>query len=574
MGFFPLVSRKELEKTMAIKARDKEFITEKVSYVDFKHIEMDRALTMLFPLLKFDGYASRFSRGKELTVDDFLEEFLEHKNWFKGFESNRDIIAKWLETDLLDLVNRGKSNQAVAAPRPLHGNTYKFRNSKYARDYGASEQLYWMLFYARKGKGQAARDALKRFFFAGYDFHTDRYDSGVVVDVETQALLRLDHQVTQDARSSEEPSRIHPLCIGQADIMADDILRLLAYEPYIPRSVLVDYLKTLMAFHLALYHLKLLQMLPKLVKQRSGNDLCTAKECPINLGQGNVLEGCPYRVALVVDMGDVKNQHMAELARKSTERLYRKIPTFVQAYFVVKKVDEMAEYLSKKTGKLATPGGGVFTVGDLLSLLKPGHDAERQAYFKFRLASMIEESTSEDEDVDPEIREVTGMSLGEFESFIEILMAYRGKYHRQYITECLDSLLLKNKENGLLAQSRTKGSPRRFVLGSKLLEVLLQIAVLTQDGGRFLTREVRIEELLAFLRNRYGLHIDRLPEGSQANSSILDRRALRLNLEAFKRRLREIGYYEDLSDAYVTQKISPRYAIERNDGTDKNGRHS
>ena len=166
------------------------------------------------------------------------------------------------------------------------------------------------------------------------------------------------------------------------------------------------------------------------------------------------------------------------------------------------------------------------------------------------------------------------MGLGEFESFIEILMAYRGKYHRQYITKCLDSLMLKNKENGLLAQSRTKGSPRRFVLGSKLLEVLLQVAVLTQDGGRFVTREVRIEELLAFLRNRYGLHIDRLPEGAQGNSSILDRRALRLNLEAFKRRLREIGFYEDLSDAYVTQKVSPRYAIERNDGADKNGRHA
>ena len=313
-----------------------------------------------------------------------------------------------------------------------------------------------------------------------------------------------------------------------------------------------------MAFHLALYHLKLLQILPKLVKQRSDN----------------ALESSPDPVSLVVDMGDVNNPHMAELARKSADRLYRQIPAFVQANFVVKKLDEMAEYLGKKTGKLATPGGGVFTVGDLVSLLKPEHDAERQAYFKFRLASLIEESTSGNEDVDPEIREVTGMGLGEFESFIEILMAYRGKYHRQYITECLDSLLLKNKENGLLAQSRTKGSPRRFVLGSKLLEVLLQVAVLTQDGGRFVTREVRIEELLAFLRNRYGLHIDRLPIGAQANSSILDRRALRLNLEAFKRRLREIGFYEDLSDAYVTQKVSPRYAIERTDGTDKNGRHA
>lgn len=543
---------------MSIKGRDKEFRTPKTTYVDFKHIEMDRVLTMLFPRLKYDGYASRRpARGGDLTVEEFMEDFLEHPEWFAGFDRFPQVVHRWIETDLMDVVNRGKANQAVAAPRPLHGNTYKFRNAKHTRDYGAAEQIYWMLFYARKGKGQAARDALKRFFFPGIDLVTDRYDPTASVDVETQAILRLDHQVTQDMKDSKEPSRFQPLCIGQADIMADDFLRLLTYEPYIPRSVLVDYLKTLMAFHLALYHLKLLQILPKLVKQRSGN----------------ALESSPDPVSLVVYMGDVNNPHMAELARKSTDRLYRQIPAFVQANFVVKKLDEMAEYLSKKTGKPATPGGGVFAVGDLVSLLKPEHDAERQAYFKFRLASLIEESTSGTEDVDPEIREVTGMGLGEFESFIEILMAYRGKYHRQYITECLDSLLLKNKENGLLAQSRPKGSPRRFVLGSKLLEVLLQVAVLTQDGGRFVTREVRIEELLAILRNRYGLHIDRLPVGAQANSSILDRRALRLNLEAFKRRLREIGFYEDLSDAYVTQKVSPRYAIERNNGIDNNGRH-
>jgi hypothetical protein len=149
----------------------------------------------------------------------------------------------------------------------------------------------------------------------------------------------------------------------------------------------------------------------------------------------------------------------------------------------------MAEYLSKKTGKIALPSGGVFSIGDLVSLLKPEHDMNRQSYFKFRLASLIEESTSGTQDVDPEVREVTALGLGEFESFIEILMAYRGKYHQQYITQCLDSFLLKNKENGLLTQSRSKGSPRRFVLGSKLLEVLLQLAVLTQEDGHFITRK-------------------------------------------------------------------------------------
>ena len=558
---------------MSIKGRDKEFRIPKVSYIDFKHIEMDRVLTMLFPRLKYDGYGSRRPpRGGDLSVDEFLEDFLEHPEWFSGFDKYPDIVRSWIETDLMDMVNRGKSNQALAAPRPLHGNTYKFRNAKHTRDYGAAEQIYWMLFYARKGKGQAVRDALKRFFFPGIDLVTDRYDPSASVDVETQAILRLDHQVTQDMKDSKEPSRFQPLCIGQADTMADDILRLLAYEPYIPRSVLVDYLKTLMAFHLALYHLRLLQMLPKLVKQRAGNDLCSVKECPINPSLDNALEGCPYRIGLVVDMGDINNPHMAELARKSTDRIYRQIPAFVQANFIIKKLDEMAENL-KLQGKLSLPSRGYFDVSDLLTLLKPEHDQNRSSYFASRLSRLIEDSGTNNDDLDPEIKDVLAMDLDDFNKFIEILMGYRGKFHRQYITECLDSLLLKNKENGLLAQSRAKGSPRRFVLGSKLLEVLLQVAVLTWDGGRFVTREVRIEELLAFLRNRYGLHIDRLPENSQSNSSILDRRALRLNLEAFKRRLREIGFYEDLSDAYVTQKVSPRYAIERNEKTDRSGRH-
>jgi hypothetical protein len=561
---------------MSIKGRDKEFRTPKTTYVDFKHIEMDRVLTMLFPRLKFDGYASRKPpREKILQPEEFVEEILkggEIKQYFAGFDDHPEILKKWVETELLDVVNRGKINQAVASPRPLHGETYKFRNAKHCRDYGAAEQIYWMLYYARKGKGQTARDQLRKFFFPGIDLVTDKDDSTATVDVETQALLRFNRQVTADMRDSREPIRLAPLCIGQADLLADDIIRLLTYEPYIPRSVLVDYLKTMLAFHLALYHLRLLYLVPKLVKQRSGNDLCGIKECTVNPGLDNALEGCPYRISLIADMGDVNNSHMAELARKSADRFYRQIPAFVQANFVVKKLDEMAEYLSKKTGKLAAPPSGVFSVGELASLLQPKYDMDRQAYFKFRLANLIEESGAGNEDLDPEIREVTSMGLGELESFIEILMAYRGKYHRQYITECLDSLLLKNKENGLLAQARTKGSPRRFILGSKLLEVLLQLAVLTRENGRFITREVRIEELLAFLRSRYGLYIDRLPDTSRAGGSILDRRALRLNLEAFKRRLREIGFYEDLSDAYVTQKVSPRYAIEKSDGIQKNGR--
>jgi hypothetical protein len=67
------------------------------------------------------------------------------------------------------------------------------------------------------------------------------------------------------------------------------------------------------------------------------------------------------------------------------------------------------------------------------------------------------------------------------------------------------------------------------------------------------------------LRERYGLYIDQLPPGEEFGApSIEDRQALRLNVQAFTARLREIGFYRDLSDAYVTQTVVPRYTIGSN----------
>ena len=193
---------------MALKGRDREFRLNKLSYIDFKPLNMDRVLTMLFPRLRFEGYGTRRPpRRNELTVSDFAEEYTKDPRGFVGFDQHPDIVERWIETDLMDVVNRGKPNQALAAPRPLHGNTYKFRNARHTRDYGAAEQIYWMLYHARRGRGQAARDGLRRFFFPGVDPHTDRYDASATVDVETQALLHFDRQVTVDVRESSDPDR-------------------------------------------------------------------------------------------------------------------------------------------------------------------------------------------------------------------------------------------------------------------------------------------------------------------------------------------------------------------------------
>ena len=551
---------------MALKVRDREFRLEKLSYIDFKPLNMDRVLTMLFPRLRFGGYGTRRPpRRHELTIGDFAGEYTRDPSAFVGFDAHPDVVERWIETDLMDVVNRGRPNQALAAPRPLHGNTYKFRNARHARDYGAAEQLYWMLYHGRGGRGQAALDALKRFFFPGVDPHTDRYDASATVDVETQALLHFDRQVTVDMRDSQEPARFPPICVGQVDLLADDTLRLLAYEPYIPRSVLVEYLKTLFAFHLGLYFLRLMKLLPALVRRRSADPACAPANCPVAPSAMHAHGSCPYRIHLVADLGHDADGPMAALAAHSADVHYRRIPGYVQSHYLLRKLDEFAEYLSRKVGKAAMPAAGYFSVGDLLHLLESPYAGERESYFKMRLAGLIENTGgAADSGMDPEIRRVTGMGLSDLDLFIEVLMALRGTYHRRYITEFLDSVL-KRRDAGIMHQPR--GGARRFAMGSRLLEVLLQIAVLESSGSGFSTREPRVDELLTFLRERYGIYVDRLPPGDGfAAPGIDDLATLRRNTEDFKGRLREIGFLRDLSDAFVTQTITPRYVIAAPDG--------
>src|SRR5204863_6583595 len=104
----------------------------------------------------------------------------------------------------------------------------------------------------------------------------------------------------------------------------------------------------------------------------------------------------------------------------------------------------------------------------------------------------------------------------------------RGDFQRSFIVRALDSLLLKNRPGALLAQARSAKTPRRFVLDSRLLEVLLQIAVLRYDTdtGKYRSEEIQIDRLLTFIRERYGLYIDRLPSGEGfGEPSIKDREA-------------------------------------------------
>ena len=525
---------------MALDHTDKDFRHEGVSYLDYKQIEMDRVLTAFLARLWWGGQSSVISRDArtEVTTDLVVQMMTDARERFQNFDPA--VTRRWVETHLLDMVSRGRPSQAVAGLRPLHGFTYRFRNARRSRAYNADEQLYEMLSHADQ-KGRYALAQLKDFFFAGVDPHTEAPRLGHDVDVETQALISLSEilklEITDRASGARRQS-YPPLYARASDLLADDIVRLLYHRDLIPRTVLVEYLKVLFAFHLALYQLTIMKLLPAMLRE--------SKPLPPDGG-------------FFLDVTDLPGSAPARLAERSAATWYDRIPAFVTATFTVKKLNDLGDHLARRNPRLRPAGG--FQVSDLLPLLGSRYRQERKAYANARLIAIdTARDTGED---DPVVTQLLQLGMDEFTTYIEVITHYRVGFHRRYLIDCLDSLLLKNRPGAMIAQPRL--GARRFILDSRMLEVLLQLALLrgTEDNKADLrTSPLRVDEFMGILRDRYGLYIDELPAGDGFGPAIVtEHTALRENRNAFIARLREIGFYSDLSDAYLAQTITPRYTI-------------
>ena len=150
-----------------------------------------------------------------------------------------------------------------------------------------------------------------------------------------------------------------------------------------------------------------------------------------------------------------------------------------------------------------------------------------------------------------------------FDMFIQVLeKSNLGGYQYRYLREFIDSTSMKNSPSMLLADSRSRRHPRRGALGSKLLETLVQILVLRETpSGFYESRSLSIDELAEGIRQRYGLIINGVGEKRFANADVEMNSAFRTNMDAFKNKLRQIGFYTDMSDACILQKIHPRYNL-------------
>lgn len=552
---------------MKIERRDYEFNNPRICHLQTRYIELDRVLINFYMLLKYDGQRPVARTGRrEVTLKFILEQLLtQHPDKLEGFLDHPEVVQDWIHSDLLDLVYRGiPEKEKVATPLPLHLNAYKLRNPAQARDSNGAEHLYSMMLEA--DPGLAAR--LKEFLGQGMEptGGYDKYDGETPLDLDTLMIVHMvDNPAYKESPSSVREKLESPLCVGQARLFCDDLRRLLVYEKYVPRSVMISYLRTAVGFHLGLYLLRLFRQVTGWVLDKSVHPDC--RNCPVRAGQPKPFLSCPYAFQnpnaekqsceqmIIVDMGDDHMSRMAQIAMDSCAEAYDSMNNYIHSVFLI---NQLFQYTKSSIYQRRFPANHPRTVEEVLPLLQNPVEGMAE-YFSQRMDGLLADGIEGEK---PEVRSIYEMKeLPLWESFVELVALQRTTNYRRDLTRQLDAVFMKNQETCLLRQGNGKKNRRRWYLGSHLLEFLVQIAVLQPEGAgagvRFVSRPILIDDFVSWMRERYGLVI--MPDWPEA--SIEDNKAFNANLNHLKRRLREIGFYTDLSDAYNTQTILPRYPI-------------
>ena len=526
--------------TARLNNKESFFRNELIFAIDAKAINIDNTLVNLFMLLKHNGSrpksinSVRGAANNEITIDKVKQYLfsLERQGVVVGLSENPDAAEVWIRNNLVNLTNRGNPDkEKITSLRPIHLESYRVRNAAPTRDYNSADQVYLML-----GQNPRVKQDFIAFLKDGWDKDTNSILSSVDLDVDSLGLLHIIRNMGKDfVNSPTSLDSVHPLLKEQAELYCDDIRRLLVYQGSIPRSVLIDYIKTLTFFHLSLYFQKLVYLLPKMIVNGS-----STIEDDWNI---------------VIDVTDDYDSKIAKIATEEVDKFINSIYDYIRATF---QINATLNFLDLKRDNSEN-------IEKALNTLK-NKDIRFEESFKWRFQDIqsqfdSDKSKNEEEKIEykASIENITKFEDAYFDKYVHILLHQRGDYQYKYSKELFDAVCQKNKERGILAQGRSRKHQRRFVLGSRLLETLIQILVLEAHAEGFHTKSLSIEELMAALKNRYGLVINGLDEPRFKDADVNTHLAFRDNVESLKQKLRMIGFYNDLSDAYILQKIKPRY---------------
>lgn len=560
--------------------QQKLFRMESVCPFDANNVSLDEAMAKLFIYLRTGGRkiattSKPFYLAEDQAVPETLLDIVldEKPGNFQGVTDTqrKELLSAWVGSHFAIMTKSRKlGEQRITGMRPLHFAIIKLFNPRVR-----SQDRYLSDFFFNALKDDPALasnpDSLfKQFFgvcvrpFGNTDFQVDEAEITKLaksggIDIELLFLLRLLEPFESDTfglKKDERAAAFSFLCPEQIALLRQDLQLLFLYKGKIPRRELINYMMTLLAFHAALYFFQVSRITNYMVQNGKMPAPRGADPKP-----GEARSSAPFRLDFFCDLTgghDVKVKEMAE--RRYTEH-FKEVEAYFHSAYLMKKLEEFAlsGYITKEQREMK----GKDYVGLLLGLIK---HKDLEGFFAKSIsdiqANARDDETGED---DPTIQRIIDIGAerkqSKLHTYVDILCHFQHSQLRDQHRKLISSLCGFELDRGFLTGVGRGRARRRYVLGNELLEVLLQLAVLRKRASdqKWHSREIEIGEFVHWLQERYGLLIDKygddVPEDEQTN------RALAVNYEHLKIRLRQLGFFTALSDASNSQVIRPRFPI-------------
>jgi hypothetical protein len=518
--------------------------------IDANNIILEQAFARFLVLVRTKGRPITSTSKNTLYPENLVEIVKRDNIHFQGVSGDpqRELLLEhWLASGFATCIRAGMGRggkERVASLKPIHMSTIKLLDPRIrSQDRDLSLFLYnvfretdliigessLLLPYLQKGTEP----------FGDTDLKLHEH-SASVLDVETLFLLRLLEHFKADLPDNRKKVLPHTfLCPAQQQLLINDTARLLVYKDVIPRRELIQYLISLFSFHAALYCLRTFSLVLKLVETKK-------YRCPkckgIRADTLHLLGECEHHPDIFVDLTNGQNKTCDEIAKQKVAKHYGIMFRYFRAHYILKKLDEFAQTF---------PGYN----GSIEELVPFMNHKDLNGFFRTKLAEVTQ--VEEDAEPDPEIQAIRDPNLDPLDAYVEVLYQKTFKSRSRNHKALMASLCGLNREDGFLHGGR--GKRRKYVLGNQLLEILVQLAVVgVNRSGDFITQPITVANFVKWLRNRYGIFIDTTAE---PNDSPDVARALEFNYNALKDRLRQLGFFTDLSDASISQVIKPRFPI-------------
>lgn len=542
----------------------------KLFSVEMNNFSVEMLLPSLFFLIESKG-RKRKRKTDPTTIEKYLSDLRANQK-IVGFDDTdgKRIFEKWARTSLIEVGKKGlkRTIDQILYLQPLTYMTLKPGfPSESSRLRNVHYFIYTLLLDALTKKYHEPkkalldiRSALRTSFAEGVKGLPDidagveidgTYDEFTHLDIESLLSLRFMDVFPKSEISTIKVAANNPVCQGQAERFMQGFVKfIMVFKDRMPARELIYNLQALINFELLIYTLKLVY---------GTNDLVKNSKIPKQFGFD---EGYtqPY---LYVDFGDSFKSFSRDIARQCTSRDIQELSQFFNSNLYLKTLDLIVT--DKQRFNINYEGSEPYEY--LLNLLKLKEDIYVQTKADIFIDSIKGATTAkeEEEEVDLIISDFFQRCDSQYSNSLDRLVtildqAQRNGGGRKLFTWFRDVSGV-TKEFGMVKGSIKNRNTWSYVMSNDLLWTLVHLAAIQPDNrDKDRPGRIRLVDFLDFLKKRYGILVKEVP---LEFDSIDANRAARENLFSLQRRLKQMGLFENLSDDYEAQYITPQYRSNR-----------